>query len=104
MARLGSDKRPAVLRVQTIEKAQEVLAFCDGNGWKAIVGVEPHEREDLTDLYRLMGELPEDDEGPGPPATARAPTVGRNDPCPCGSGRKYKRCCASAARAQGATR
>ena len=23
--------------------------------------------------------------------TARA--VGRNDPCPCGSGRKYKKCC-----------
>ena len=23
----------------------------------------------------------------------RAETVGRNDPCPCGSGRKYKRCC-----------
>lgn len=21
--------------------------------------------------------------------------VGRNDPCPCGSGKKYKRCCAS---------
>lgn len=21
------------------------------------------------------------------------PTVGRNDPCPCGSGRKYKKCC-----------
>lgn len=20
-------------------------------------------------------------------------TVGRNDPCPCGSGKKYKRCC-----------
>jgi uncharacterized protein YecA (UPF0149 family) len=20
--------------------------------------------------------------------------VGRNDPCPCGSGKKYKRCCA----------
>jgi hypothetical protein len=24
---------------------------------------------------------------------ARGPEVGRNDPCPCGSGRKYKRCC-----------
>lgn len=23
----------------------------------------------------------------------RAPKTGRNDPCPCGSGRKYKRCC-----------
>jgi len=22
-----------------------------------------------------------------------APKVGRNDPCPCGSGRKYKQCC-----------
>ena len=22
-----------------------------------------------------------------------APTVGRNDPCPCGSGKKYKKCC-----------
>jgi uncharacterized protein len=21
------------------------------------------------------------------------PAVGRNDPCPCGSGRKYKKCC-----------
>jgi hypothetical protein len=21
-------------------------------------------------------------------------TIGRNDPCPCGSGKKYKRCCA----------
>ena len=30
------------------------------------------------------------------PASAPRPTprrVGRNDPCPCGSGRKYKRCC-----------
>jgi len=23
----------------------------------------------------------------------RLPKVGRNDPCPCGSGKKYKRCC-----------
>lgn len=23
----------------------------------------------------------------------RAPTPGRNDPCPCGSGKKYKKCC-----------
>lgn len=30
-----------------------------------------------------------------PKATVRAPskTPGRNDPCPCGSGKKYKRCC-----------
>jgi hypothetical protein len=27
------------------------------------------------------------------PYTRHSPKIGRNDPCPCGSGRKYKRCC-----------
>jgi SEC-C motif-containing protein len=31
-------------------------------------------------------------EGPAPFKVA-APKPGRNDPCPCGSGRKYKHCC-----------
>jgi preprotein translocase subunit SecA len=25
--------------------------------------------------------------------TRNTPKVGRNDPCPCGSGKKYKKCC-----------
>ncbi len=28
-----------------------------------------------------------------PEATPPAPAIGRGEPCPCGSGRKYKRCC-----------
>ncbi|MEM7235201.1 MAG: YchJ family protein [Planctomycetota bacterium] len=28
------------------------------------------------------------------PIEREAPKVGRNDPCPCGSGKKFKRCCA----------
>lgn len=27
------------------------------------------------------------------PQVREAPKVGRNDPCPCGSGKKYKKCC-----------
>ncbi len=27
----------------------------------------------------------------------KGPKVGRNDPCPCGSGKKYKKCCGVAA-------
>jgi hypothetical protein len=43
--------------------------------------------------------------GPPPPARRRAPVpvvpraqpkIGRNDPCPCGSGKKYKKCCLNA--------
>ena len=31
------------------------------------------------------------------PVRRASPKVGRNDPCPCGSGKKYKRCCGAAA-------
>ena len=36
------------------------------------------------------------DEGDIVPKTVvrTGPKVGRNDPCPCGSGKKYKHCCA----------
>jgi hypothetical protein len=29
----------------------------------------------------------------GEPYVREAPKIGRNDPCPCGSGKKYKKCC-----------
>ncbi|MBD3244209.1 MAG: hypothetical protein GF331_26695, partial [Chitinivibrionales bacterium] len=31
------------------------------------------------------------------PVVRETPKVGRNDPCPCGSGKKYKKCCALSA-------
>ncbi len=33
----------------------------------------------------------------GPPVRRNEPRVGRNEPCPCGSGKKYKRCHGAAA-------
>jgi preprotein translocase subunit SecA len=30
---------------------------------------------------------------PAKTAQHTGPKVGRNDPCPCGSGKKYKKCC-----------
>lgn len=29
----------------------------------------------------------------GPRTVRNGPKIGRNDPCPCGSGKKYKKCC-----------
>ena len=40
------------------------------------------------DLASLQGHVE-----PAPPPTPEMVKVGRNEPCPCGSGRKYKRCC-----------
>jgi SEC-C motif-containing protein len=38
------------------------------------------------------------DERSGTPAARTAEQPGRNAPCPCGSGKKYKRCCGATAR------
>lgn len=35
----------------------------------------------------------EGEQGVNKPVVRSEPRVGRNDPCPCGSGRKFKRCC-----------
>ncbi len=37
-----------------------------------------------------------DEQGKKQPARRDEPKVGRNDPCPCGSGKKYKKCCGAA--------
>jgi preprotein translocase subunit SecA len=41
----------------------------------------------------LLGSSPGDGAEEGHKPFHRGPKVGRNDPCPCGSGRKYKHCC-----------
>lgn len=57
MAELGSKKRPAVIRVQSMEKAEEIIALCNERGWKVIVGIEPDKPEDLFDVERLLNPL-----------------------------------------------
>lgn len=84
MTKLGTDKRPAVIRVKTAERAEEIIALCNDRGWKVIVGIEPDKPEDISDVERLLN----------PPVPIRGePKVGRNAPCPCGSGLKFKKCC-----------
>ena len=40
-----------------------------------------------------LAELPQPVELSGYTVRRAVAKVGRNDPCPCGSGRKYKKCC-----------
>ena len=48
--------------------------------------------------HAALSELPDEDahlaegEAPKPQPIQAGPKVGRNDPCPCGSGKKYKQC------------
>jgi SWIM/SEC-C metal-binding protein len=82
--KLGSSSYPAVVRVQTPRRADEILSICNRHDWEVIVGVEPDEPENIADVEKLLHR----------PTPLRNPVkVGRNDPCPCGSGLKYKKCC-----------
>lgn len=83
MSRLGSESRPAIVRVHTQEKAEEIFALCQSRGWHVVIGVEPEQPENTADFERLLN----------PVEPARAPQLpGRNDPCHCGSGKKFKKC------------
>jgi len=54
MAKLGSKKRPIVVRVHTDEKAKYVAETCAKNGWHYIIGFEPDKPEDISDLEKLL--------------------------------------------------
>jgi SWIM/SEC-C metal-binding protein len=82
--KLGTEKNPAVVRVQTEKRMKEVASIFEENGWKFTIGLEPDKPEDITDLELLLN--------PTSPMKAEQ-KVGRNAPCPCGSGKKYKKCC-----------
>jgi hypothetical protein len=53
--------------------------------------------DDEDDYYDEEFEADEDDTVRAPSAVENvrnsSPRVGRNSPCPCGSGKKFKRCC-----------
>ena len=91
MAKLGSHQRPAVVRVQSREEAEELVALADERGWQVIVGVEPDEPEDLSDLRKLMNAEVKPEAKPRLP-----PKISGNDYCPCRSGKKFKKCCGAA--------
>lgn len=83
-AKLGTEKNPAVVHVQTEERFKEVTSTFEENRWEYRVALEPEKPEDVSDLNRLLNPLK---------PTIAEKKVGRNEPCPCGSGRKSKNCC-----------
>jgi uncharacterized protein len=91
----------------------EVLALCNGGCPKDRLGKTPEGEEGLNYLcrglkefythsrpylqklawHRRSGESMENFMRSLKSEVAPAPLASRNDPCPCGSGKKYKKCC-----------
>ncbi|MCR8745768.1 preprotein translocase subunit SecA [Romboutsia lituseburensis] len=51
---------------------------------------EPVERKQVIDVDHLSSNITDE---PGNKTVKKEESIGRNDDCPCGSGKKYKKCC-----------
>jgi len=74
----------------------------DDNGKVEFMASYTHQEQqqiyhEVAEFERVEGQWYFKEGVPGvrKPIMREEPKVGRNDPCPCGSGRKYKKCCGS---------
>jgi len=99
MARIDTETVRYLFLVRPAEQAPPPEALLTGGSIRprtlpdAAVALERKQRRQQQELQYQTG-----------PAQAEAPKpirggakIGRNDPCPCGSGKKYKKCCGKAA-------
>ncbi|WP_437883030.1 UPF0149 family protein [Pseudomonas sp. LRF_L74] len=74
-----------------------IALHCTEEGEKIVAGFTPEEYETSLDLIEASAiELHAywlARREPLLPVRREEPKVGRNDPCPCGSGKKHKQCC-----------
>ena len=71
--------------------SQSDLRELVGDEWPEVVANLRAGVTGFRDYFR--GETRAEFAAPQAPHARRGPKVGRNDPCPCGSGRKHKKCC-----------
>ena len=83
-AKLGTEKNPAVVSVKTKKRMKELEKIFEKGGWSYRIEWDKTKPEDITDLELLQNPVE---------TITVEQKVGRNDPCPCGSEKKFKKCC-----------
>lgn len=82
--KLGTEKHPLTLVVSSDERKTEVAAIVSENSFFADITVDSAVEENISELTGLLNKAT---------TTTFEKTPSRNDPCSCGSGKKYKKCC-----------
>ncbi|GIU46796.1 zinc chelation protein SecC [Shewanella sairae] len=82
--KVGTDENPLELRVQTEARAAEVKQMLAENELVGVITLDSTQDEDIVLLEGLLNK---------PQTTRFEKKPNRNDPCICGSGNKYKKCC-----------
>ena len=82
--KLGSEKEPLTLVVSSEERKVEITKLVSDNDLFAEITVDNAAEENIMELEGLLNK---------PTTTRFDKTPNRNDPCSCGSEKKYKKCC-----------
>ena len=86
----------AMYRLQGADMFDEMIADIRESTVRMVLSVMPKPKEEIKRV-QVANPLIEGFAGGKAPArkapVKKAEKVGRNDPCPCGSGKKYKKCC-----------
>ena len=78
----------AKIRIATEEETQRAQ-----QEWKESMSEIKAEHESVIDNNQAQDDKEQEDQTPKPqPMKREGPKVKRNDPCPCGSGKKFKHC------------
>lgn len=81
----GTKELPVEVTVCDEQRAEEIKALAETHQLVVSVNINPDAVEDSSALDLLINK----------PKTVRVEkTPARNEPCVCGSGKKYKKCCA----------
>ena len=81
----GTDEAPISIVVNTAERQAEVELQLAEAEIVANITLDASAEENIVELETLLNK---------PKTTTFEKTPNRNDPCLCGSGKKYKKCCA----------
>jgi len=82
--KLGTEKNPLTLTVTSDVRKCELEKLLADNELTAKITVDNTKAENIDELNAVLNK---------PKTTTFDKTPNRNDPCVCGSGKKYKKCC-----------
>lgn len=83
--KVGTQELPLTLTVNSEARKQEIQKVVEDHELFANIEVNENVAENLVELEGILNK---------PTTMTFAKKPNRNDPCSCGSGKKYKKCCA----------
>jgi preprotein translocase subunit SecA len=82
-------KKMILAGAEEADSSEDISEVADSN----VIALTKKTSNRVTTSVRSVADKMNNAVAPTATATNQGDKIGRNDPCPCGSGKKYKKCC-----------